>query len=239
MGADDAQRAWVKSVLGVTFAATDEGAARQDGADPARELRDRLARLRTDGQNLQDSQIVAQIASFAARAEAAIDSGRFPRAEQLLGALAQAIADGTETPPTPQAVQTSEHAAEAADTNAPGTATAMTNALESARQRWDGALAEARDGASEQRAELEAYFPEQAEAFERKLDGYWQSLADALNAAQAQDGAADVDQVLWTATELRAQIMADDVFDFLDSNGVPVRPAFTAALDEVDQLLGS
>lgn len=127
-------------------------------------------------------------------------------------------------------------AAEAAATIPEGTVAAGIKALDEARERWDGALAAAQSGSRSLQNELEVAFPPEAEGFERILDSYWRDLADVINAAKGQ-GTAGFDGVLQMAESLRTEMMADEVFSFLESNGVPVRPAFITALDDLNSML--
>lgn len=125
-------------------------------------------------------------------------------------------------------------AVEAAGTIPAGIVEAAKHALDAAQKRWDRAHADAQAGAGTLIAELQSAFPAQAEGFERILDTYWRDLADAINDAKARDPGAGYDDLLQMAGRLRADLMGDALFDYLEGQGVGVRGAFMSGLDALE-----
>ena len=125
-------------------------------------------------------------------------------------------------------------AVEAAETIPAGVVEAAKHALDAAQKRWDRAHADAQAGASALITELQSAFPAQAEGFERILDTYWRSLADAINDAKSRDPGAGFDDLLQIAERLRTDLTGDALFDYLEGEGVGVRGAFMSGLDALE-----
>lgn len=218
--ASDRQNAWVARVLG--FSITGRIAPVDD---------DVMARLRSAYDKLAPALIQA------ARATPAIAEGISIHQVAFQAALAAGdLVTAREHVFELASLAKPRGAAEAAAIIPEGTVAAGIKSLNEARERWDGALAAAQSGSRSLQSELEAVFPPEAEGFERILDSYWRDLADVINAAKGQD-AAGFDGILQMAESLRTEMMADELFSYLESNGIPVRPAFITALDDVNSML--
>jgi hypothetical protein len=194
------------------------GGARQGLREAHDKLKQGLAEAATASQG-----VAAAIADWESKFAAAMTAGDEAAAREALFELSALGEPGA--------------AAEAASVIPAGIVAERVKTLEEACIRWDGALVAARAGSAPLQAELEEFFPEQADTFDGILDGYWQDLAEAFNAARGLDGAPDFAQILKISADLRARIEGEGLFSVLDKHGIAVRPAFTAALADLDRML--
>ena len=227
--ATDPKRQWLARVLGVVVpeAAT---AASDELAQAYAELLETVAPdLRA--LTAADAPAAAPIAALVERAKADAQAGRFEAAVAAVAALTEAT----------DALAAAAKAGSAAAAKAAipeGTVARMKERLAQSASRWARARDAAQSGAKSFQAELHTRYPAEAAGFQAILDSYWSDLNEAI-AAGGQGDATAVGKVVETAQQLRGEMQSDALFAHLERNGIAVRPAFVAALDEVEELLAA
>ncbi len=226
MAESDPRREWLERVLGIHLP------AQRDAADPglAAMHAELLETVTADLRALAaaDPPAAAPIAQMVTGARSEAEAGRLEAAVATLSAAAEALAAASRT----------ARAAAAKAAIPEGTVARMRDLLAKSASRWDQARAAAKSGARAFQGELQARYPEEAAGFQAILDSYWSDLSEAI--ANSEQGAEpDATEVLEVARTLRAEMQADRLFAYLDQNGIAVRPAFVAALDEVEGLLSA
>ena len=220
------KREWLQRVLGIAIPVQGEA------ADPALAgmYAELLGTITADLRALRsaDPRAAAPIAQSVAEARSAAQAGRLEAAVATLSAAAEALAAASRT----------ARAAAAKAAIPEGTVARMRDLLAKSATRWDQARAAARSGARAFQGELQARYPEEAAGFQAILDSYWSDLSEAI-AAGSEGTEPDATEVVKFARTLRAEMQADRLFAYLDQNGIAVRPAFVAALDEVEGLLSA
>jgi hypothetical protein len=85
--------------------------------------------------------------------------------------------------------------------------------------------------------ELQLLAPGTATGVENVLNSYGNEVEGLLKTASGGNAEAGIAQVQSMVEALRAEMAGDQLFAYLDGNGVSVRPAFLAGFDQIETLL--
>ena len=110
-----------------------------------------------------------------------------------------------------------------------------TGRSDQARAAWTGTTSKAIAAAAGFRAELARDKPADAEGLQNVLTSYAYEVVDALRSLKGSPE--DLSSIRKLMHDLSAEMGADSLLDFLEKQGVGVRPIFLAGFDEVEAVL--